>query len=58
MLMSIKIKKAIEAETKAQKALLKLLVNQEANYGVDLTKEKENINNSIEYYDKVLKEAA
>lgn len=58
MLISIKIKKAIEAEAKAQKSLLKLLASQEANYGVDLTKQKEDINQSIAYYDKIIKEAA
>ena len=58
MLVSIKIKKAIEQEAKNQKQLLKLLVNQEANYGVDLSKEKAEINKSLEYYDKVLKEVA
>lgn len=58
MLISIKIKKAIETEAKSQKQLLKLLVNQEANYCVDLSQEKAEINKSIEYYDKVLKEVA
>ena len=58
MLVSIKIKKAMEAETKNQKNLLKLLINQEANYGVDLSKEKAEVNKSIAYYEKVLKEAA
>lgn len=58
MLISIKIKKAIETEAKSQAQLLKLLENQEANYGVDLSKEKAEINKSLEYYDKVLKEVA
>ncbi len=58
MLVSIKIKKAIEVEAKSQKQLLKLLETQEANYGVDLSKEKAEINKSLEYYDKVLKEVA
>ncbi len=58
MLISIKIKKAIEVEAKSQQQLLKLLVNQEANYGVDLSKEKAEINKSLAYYEKVLKEAA
>ncbi len=58
MLVSIKIKKAIEQEAKNQKQLLKLLENQEANYGVDLSKEKTEINKSLAYYEKVLKEAA
>lgn len=58
MLVSIKIKKAIEIEKKSQQTLLKLLETQEVNYSVDLSKEKAEINKSIEYYDKVLKEAA
>ena len=58
MLVSIKIKKAIEQEVKSQKALLKLLETQEANYSVDLSKEKGEINKSLAYYDKVIKEAA
>ena len=58
MLVSIKIKKAIESEIKQQKALLKLLVAQESNYGTDYSKEKADINQSITYYEKVLKEAA
>lgn len=58
MLLSIKIKKVIEAEVKSQKALLKLLVAQETNYGTDCSKEKTDINNSITYYEKILKEAA
>lgn len=56
MLLSLKIKKAIEGEIKSQKALLKLLVSQEANYGSNCSKEKEEINKSIAYYEKVLKE--
>ncbi len=58
MLISKNIKKAIETEKKSQQALLNLLIKQEANYGVDLTKEKAEINKSLAYYDKVVKEAA
>ena len=55
MLISIKIKKAIETEEKSQKALLKMLENQEANYGSDLSKEKAEVNKTIAYYEKIIK---
>ena len=58
MLVSIKIRKAIESEAKAQKNLLKSLESQEANYKVDFSKHKAEINKSIEYYNKILDEAA
>ncbi len=58
MLISNKLKKAIESEVKAQQTLLKLLVNQEQNYNVDCSKEKEDIEKSIAYYNKVIKDAA
>lgn len=58
MLISVEIKKKIEKEAKTQRTLLKLLENQEKNYNMDLTQEKEDINKSIDYYDKVLKEVA
>lgn len=58
MLVSVKIKKAIENEVKSQKSLLKALENQEANYKVNLSKTKEDINKSIEYYNMFLDEAA
>ena len=58
MLISIKIKKSIEKETKDQKQLLKSLENQENNYKVDLSKVKTEISKTIEYYEKVLKETA
>ena len=57
MLINKKIRNSIEAEIKAQKSLLKLLENQESNYGTDLSNEKEEIAKTIIYYDKVLKEA-
>lgn len=58
MLISIKLKKAIEGEIKAQQTLLKLLENQEQNYNVDCSKEKAEIEESIAYYNKVIKDAA
>lgn len=58
MLVSEKIKRAIEIEVKAQKQLLKLLEAQEKNYKEDYGDKKEAINQSLNYYDKVLKEAA
>lgn len=58
MLANKKILKTIETEIKSQKALLKLLETQETNYNVDLSKEKENINNTISFYERVVKEAA
>ena len=57
MLISIKIKNDIEKEIKEQKQLLKSLEKQENNYKVDLSKEKAEINNNIEYYEEVLKKA-
>ena len=58
MLVSKKIYKAIENELKAQKGLVKMLEAQEESYAVDLTKEKEAVNKNINFYEKVLKEAA
>ena len=58
MLVSEKIKKVIEVEIKSQKQLLKLLDAQEKNYKVDYSDEKENINKSLEYYNKILNEVA
>ena len=58
MLVSEKIKKAIEAEVKSQKQLLKLLDAQEKNYKVDYSDKKEAINDSLDYYSKILNEAA
>ena len=58
MLVSLKIKKAIEAELKSQKAVLKTLDSQEANYGTNCSEVKENIKESVEYYNKILKDAA
>lgn len=58
MLVSEKIKKAIESEVKSQKSLLKLLEAHEKNYKVDYSEEKEEINASLNYYDKILNEAA
>ena len=55
---SIKIIKSIESEIKTLQTLLKALENREKNYQVDLSVEKAEINESIEYYKWVLKEAA
>ena len=54
MLVSIKIRKSIESEVKVQKSLLKALETQEKNYNIDLTRQKQDITKSIEYYEKVL----
>ena len=58
MLVSEKIKKAIESEVKAQKQLLKLLEAQEKNYKEDYSDKKDAINQTLNYYDKILNEAA
>lgn len=55
---SNKIIKALETEIKSQETLLKLLVSQEKNYNRDLTKEKQEIESTIAYYNKVIKDAA
>lgn len=57
MLVSEKIRKTIKAEVKAQEGLVKLLEKQEKEYGANYSKEKEQIQKSIEYYNKVLSEA-
>lgn len=57
MLVSEKIRKTIKAEMKAQEGLVKLLEKQEKEYGANYSKEKEQIQKSIEYYNKVLNEA-
>ena len=53
-LLSINIKKNIEKELKAQKSLLKLLLNQENNYNQDFSEKKIEIEKSIAYYEKIL----
>ena len=58
MLISVKIIKSMESEGKKQKALLKTLETQEKDYGVNLTQQKQDIKNSIAYYEKTIKEAA
>lgn len=58
MLISVKIKKAIEAEIKAQQAVIKMLDTQEANYGADVKTVVDHAKKTITYYEKVLKEAA
>ena len=56
MLVSEKIKEIIKKEVKSQQSVIKVLENQEKEYGFQFTKEKEMINKSIEYYNKVLNE--
>lgn len=56
MLVSEKIKKIINAEIKSQENFLKVLDSQEKNYGLQLSKEKETTQNSIDYYKKFLEE--
>lgn len=55
-LVSENVKKFIQKEIKAQENLYKLLETREKDYGVKYQKEKEDINNSIKYYNKFLKE--
>ena len=55
-LVSETVKKSIQKEIKSQESLLKLLEIREKEYGVKYPKEKEDIKNSIEYYNKFLKE--
>lgn len=57
MLVSEKIKSAIKAEVKSQESFIKVLEKQEKEYGANYSKEKEQIKNSIEYYNKILNEA-
>lgn len=56
MLVSIKVKELIKKEIKGQENYLKILVQQEKNYNVNLSDEKEETKLSIEYYNKILKE--
>lgn len=55
MLLSLKIKKVIESEIKVQQALKKSLELQEANYGVDLSNMKNDIDKVIAYYQDFVK---
>ena len=55
MLLSLKIKKVIESEIKVQQALKKSLELQEANYGVDLSNMKNDIEKVIAYYQDFIK---
>ena len=55
MLLSLKIKKAIESEIKVQQTLKKSLELQEANYGVDLSNMKNDIDKVIAYYQDFIK---
>ena len=58
MLISEKVKNIIQNEIKSQKALLKLVISQETSYGQSYETVKADINKTITYYEKVLKEAA
>ena len=58
MLLSLKIVKAIEQEIKAQEQFIKSLENQEKNYKKDLSDYKVEVQKSIDYYKKILKDAA
>ena len=55
MLLSLKIKKVIESEIKIQQTLKKSLELQEANYGVDLSNIKNDIDKVIAYYQDIIK---
>ena len=55
MLLSLKIKKVIENEIKIQQTLKKSLELQEANYGVDLSNMKNDIDKVIAYYQDFIK---
>ena len=55
MLLSLKIKKVVESEIKVQQALKKSLELQEANYGVDLSNMKNDIDKVIAYYQDFIK---
>lgn len=56
MLVSCKIKEMIKKEIKAQENYLKVLIQQEKNYNVNLYDEIEETKLSISYYNKVLEE--
>ena len=55
MLLSLKIKKVIESEIKVQQTLKKSLELQEANYNVDLSNMKNDIDKVIAYYQDFIK---
>ena len=57
MLISNKIKNTIETEIKSQKALIKVLKNQESSYNTNVKEVVEHAEKTIIYYEKVLKEA-
>lgn len=56
MLVSEKIKEAIKKEIKSQENLLKILELQEKNYDKDYGQDKQDIKNSIAYYNRILNE--
>jgi hypothetical protein len=55
-LVSESVKKVIVKEIKAQEGLIKLLELREKEYGVNYVAEKQEIQNSINYYNNFLKE--
>ena len=55
MILSLKIKKAIESEIKVQQTLKKSLELQETNYNVDLSNMKNDIDKVITYYQDFIK---
>lgn len=55
-LVSESVKKVIVKEIKAQESLIKLLELREKEYGVRYSDEKQEIQNSIDYYNNFLKE--
>lgn len=57
MLLSQKITKAIESEIKSLKATVKTFEKLENDYGYDYAEKKNEINKSIAYAEKVLKES-
>ena len=56
MLVSEKIKEVIKKEIKSQENLLKILELQEKNYDKDYGQDKQDIKNSIAYYNRILNE--
>jgi hypothetical protein len=58
MLISLDLKKRIEAEKKETETIIKTLEKRESKYNEDLTGVKDQLKSSVEFYDKILKEAA
>ena len=57
LLISEKIIKVINSEIKSQNSLLKLLEDREKNYHTDHSQDKEKINKSLQFYNKILEES-